>query len=567
MRLRAATALLALACASSSCAAPAEPAPPAVSAPETPPRLVVAIAVDQFSADLFAQYRARFSGGLARLASGAVFPSAYQSHASTETCPGHSTILTGVHPARSGIIANNWFDPALVARPDRRIYCAEDERDPASTARQPVVSAVHLKVPTLGEYMKAADPRSRNVAVSAKDRAVVMMGGHAIDEGYWFLGGAFATFKGRTPTPAATNENASLARTIARGGGALPAPAWCAARSRSVSAGKAGNPGAGRFVLPPAQPDAFRTSPRMDAATLDLALRLVDEMKLGHGPAPDLLSISLSATDYIGHAYGHEGAEMCIQMAELDRALGQFFARLDAAGLDYAVVLTADHGGIDLPERLDEQALPGAVHADPGLTPAALGKAVGADLGLAPGGPLLYGEGTMGDLYVSRAMAPEQRSRVIGALVARLRAHPQVAAVFTADQLARAPMPGGNAQDWTLIERARASFDPQRSGDVIVLLARAVSPLTQPGPGLVASHGSPWDYDRRVPLLFWRKGLAGFEQPAPVETVDIAPTLAAILRLTIPEGRFDARCLDIDGSPANACTAPANPLVRPGVQR
>ena len=110
-------------------------------APSAPPKLLIAIAVDQYSADLFAQYRQHYTAGLARLMTGAVFPSAFQSHAATETCPGHSTILTGVHPSRSGIIGNAWFD-LDTARPEKRVYCAEDEHDPNSTSSVPVVSTV-----------------------------------------------------------------------------------------------------------------------------------------------------------------------------------------------------------------------------------------------------------------------------------------------------------------------------------------------------------------------------------------------------------------------------------------
>ena len=104
-----------------------------------------------------------------------------------------------------------------------------------------------------------------------------------------------------------------------------------------------------------------------------------------------------------------------------------------------------------------------------------------------------------------------------------------------------------------MLERARASYFPGRSGDLVVLLGRAVMPIPDPGRGYVATHGSPWDYDRRVPILFWRRGLAGFEQPAPVETVDIAPTLAALLGLKVPAGEFDGRCLDIDGGAGDIC--------------
>ena len=526
----------------------AAPAP----APAAPPTLIVALSIDQFSADLFAQYRAHFTGGFVRLQQGAVFPSAYQSHAATETCPGHSTLLTGVHPARTGIISNNWFD-LTQTRADKRVYCAEDESDPASTSRDPVVSARHLKVPTLGEYMKAVWPLSRNVAVSAKDRAVMMMGGHRIDQAYWVKAGQFVTFKGGTLAPAAVAENSAIGALIAKGAKPFAPPAWCAPRDAAIVVGKAGALGTGRFALAAKDPDGFRVSPRIDAVTLDLALNLVGQMKLGQGQAPDILSVSLSATDYVGHAFGTEGMEMCLQMAELDRGLGAFFARLDRAKIDYAVMLSADHGGLDVPERLDEQALPRAARVDPRLMPGALGAELVEQFKLTIDGPLIYSDGPFGDYYLSKNLSASQRGLVLDALIAKLRAHPQVAGAYAAGELAATPSPTGNPQDWNLRDRARASFDPARSGDVVVLLDRAIVPIPGAAKGYTATHGSAWDYDRRVPLLFWRKGMAGFEQPAPVETVDIAPTLAALLHLAVPAGSFDGRCLDLDGGAGNTC--------------
>ena len=526
--------------------------------PSGPPKLIVAISVDQYSADLFAQYRPHYRFGLARLQQGAVFPSGFQSHAATETCPGHSTLLTGDHPARTGIIANTWYEPGG-PRGSKPIYCAEDDRNPDSTARNPVVSAYHLKVPTLGEYMKVADPHSRNVAISAKDRAVMMMGGHTIDAAYWWKGAGFVTLTGRDLAPSAVAENAAVTQTLKTGGPAFAAPAWCQPADHAVALGKKGNTGQFRFALPAVgseakAPDFFRISPRMDGATVDLAERLVDEMGLGKGGAPDILSVSLSATDYIGHATGTEGVEMCIQMAELDKNIGRLLDHLDAAGIDYMVVLSADHGGLDTPERLDEQALPRAVRVDPALTPDALSKTVAAKTGIKVDGPLLLADAAFGDFYVNRAVPAAQRPAVIQTLVSTVKANPQVAAVFTADDLAKTPMPAGNPQDWTLKDRARASFDPARSGDVVILLDRAIVPIPEPMPGAyIATHGSAWDYDRRVPMLFWRKGLPAFEQPQPVETVDIAPTLAAILGLTLPDGTFDGRCLDLDGGSGNTC--------------
>src|SRR5437764_1181468 len=175
-------------------------ASPTAAQPATPPRLLVVISVDQFSADLFDEYRPQFSGGLARLASGAAFHNGYQSHAATETCPGHSTILTGDHPARTGIIANVWIDQA-VQRADKAVYCAEDERAPGSSSVNYKVSPDHLLVPTLGELMKARWPGSRNIAVSGKDRAAVMMTGHKADQRWDWTGSAFATDIAGAPVP------------------------------------------------------------------------------------------------------------------------------------------------------------------------------------------------------------------------------------------------------------------------------------------------------------------------------------------------------------------------------
>ena len=532
--------------------AAAKPAPPAVQPAPNAPKLIVAISIDQFSADLFAQYRSHFTGGLARLASGAVFPSGYQSHAATETCPGHSTILTGVHPARTGIIANTWIDQS-VGRAKKTVYCAEDEAKSAADPKDYVASVGHLLVPTLGERIKALWPTSRNVAVSGKDRAALMMGGHDTDAVYWWKNGAYTSLDGRTLTPAVVNENKALAEVLGAGAPEFPLPDWCSAKARAVPLG-AFSVGTGRFALAPGDKNGFRASPRIDRATLDLATEMVDEEKLGKAATPDVLSVSLSATDYVGHGYGTEGTEMCIQLQQLDLALGDFFIALDQRGIDYAVVLTADHGGFDMPERLDEQALTAAHRVSKTLLPEALSAAVAAKTGL-DAKDLVLSDGASGDIWLRRDLAPADKARALEALKAELLANPEVAAAFTADEITAAPAPSGSPETSSLIDRAKASFYRPRSGDVVLMLKRGVVPIPSPAPGYVATHGSPWDYDRRVPMLFWRKGMTGFEQPSPVETVDIAPTLAALIGLPVPAGAFDGRCLDLDAGTGDTCGA------------
>jgi predicted AlkP superfamily pyrophosphatase or phosphodiesterase len=521
------------------------PAPAPAAAPATPPKLVVVISVDQFAADLFQQYRNRFTGGFARLLNGAVFPSAYQGHAATETCPGHSTILTGMRPAHTGIIANTWVDQS-VARADKLVYCAEDEARGTDHANAYVASDLHLRVPTLGERLKAATPASRVVSVAGKDRAAIMMGGHKVDELWFWDGKTYSSLPGRVAPPVVERTRAAVAALVAQPQAALPLPGFCRGLDRPVQAG-AQALGQGRFAREAGDLRAFRASPAADAAVLGLAAGLIQDMRLGQGTATDLIAVGASATDYVGHSTGTQGTEMCIQMAQLDQALGSFFDTLDGWGLDYEVVLTADHGGHDMVERQVERAMPMEAHVAPALNVKAMGAAIARDLKLS--GPVLLAAES--DVYIDRALPAATRARVLAEAKRRYGAQPQVAAAYTAAEIAATPMPTTPPETWTLLERARASHDPQRSGDLLVLLKPRVTTIETPAAGYVETHGSPWDYDRRVPLIFWRKGMTGFEQPLSVETVDIAPTLAA--QLGLPTTGYDGRCLDLDPGPSDSC--------------
>lgn len=543
MRLKLLAATLAL------FALPASPgAQPA--APAARPKLLVVISVDQFSADLFSEYRSLFSGGLRRLTQGAVFPAGYQSHSATETCPGHSTILTGARPARTGIIANNWYDQS-VPRADKYVYCSEDPRVPGSDSRNYTVSDYYLRVPALGDLMRQADPRSRVVAVAGKDRAAVMMGGRGPNERWWYSDGAFRTHAGRAAPPAVTAANQAVTRALAAPRGPVPLAPVCAARARAVPVEGGSAPvGDGRFARPAGHLRLFRASPDLDSAIVTLASRLRAAMRLGQGEATDLLIIGASATDYVGHRFGTQGSEMCLHLLALDRTLGALFTELDRTGIDYAVVLTSDHGGLDVPERARLQGMPAADRVDPALQARTLSAAIAGRLGLE--GRVILGDGAFGDFYLGAQLSPADRRRVGEEALRIWRAHPQVFTVFSRDEIAASPPPSGPPDGWTLLQRARASFDPERSGDFYVVLRPQITPFRDTTND-VATHGSIWDYDRRVPILFWRRGMAGFEQPLAVETVDIMPTLAGLIGLPLAPGSVDGRCLDLDAGPGTSC--------------
>jgi predicted AlkP superfamily pyrophosphatase or phosphodiesterase len=530
-------------------------AAPAVTDAQSQPTLIIAISVDQFSADLFTQYRPLFTGGLARLSQAVVFPQGYQAHAATETCPGHSTILTGAHPGNNGIIANNWFDLSL-ARDDKRVYCSEDPTVEAtsSASGRYAPSTHYLRVPTLGERMRAADPRSRVVSIAGKDRAAIMMGGRGINETWWLSPTGLASYRGTEASPAVARISAAVARAIGTARPPLELPAACGPRDYPVALGNGLTVGTGRFERAAGNFRGFLASPEADGAVLAAGAAMRAEYRLGQNGGTDLLILGLSATDYVGHTYGTEGAEMCLQMLGLDRELGDFFARMDATGIDYAVVLTADHGGHDTPERNRENAIPDAERVSMELAPAAIGSRVKAELGLTLEGELFAADAPFGDFYVNRSLSAADRTRAIDAAIRIMQAHRQVERVYRGSDIAAMPMPRRSPELWTVEERIRANYDRERSGDFIVVLKPRVTPIPDTSLGYIATHGSVWDYDRRVPILFWRRGLSGFEQPNPVMVVDIMPTLAALIGLPLTgDTPVDGRCLDLVAGTGTSC--------------
>ena len=523
--------------------------PAAVAAPP-PPKLVVAIVVDQFSAELFQRYRASFTGGLKRLGDGIAF-TGYQSHAATETCPGHSTILTGRHPAATGIVANTWFD----ARTGSNIYCVAVRGTADPDARGPQ----NLRVSTFGDWLKQAQPAARVVSISGKDRAAIMLGGHKADAVYWWNDGiGFTTSSYAGPaTPAVTAPARAFDTALFARWKAAPPALWptdisaaCQALVAPHMFGKLAVSGKvppdlsltvenGDFLNRTDFQDQLRVSPIFDPIALDFADQTIDRMRLGRGAATDLLAISLSSTDYIGHRYGNGGAEMCVQMAALDQALARLLAKLDSIGVPYVVALTADHGGIDAAERAAEHGL-AAHRIDPGAFVKALNDALKAQLHL-------DFDAIVGDdpqqLTINVGTDDALRAKVRDAAIVWLKQRPEVAAVFTADETAAAtPPPGKPADQLSVVERFHESYDKERSGDIQVELTQYASVGMPRGPGdTVAGHGSPWDYDRRVPILFWWPGVTAVDRGEPIETVDIAPTLAAIANVPTPQ--IDGKCL------------------------
>jgi len=524
------------------------------------PKLVVVISIDQLSASLFEQYRADFDGGLGRLArQGTVYPSGYQSHAMTETCPGHSTLLTGKHPNKTGIVANDFYDKAT----GKKTYCLDDPsvtlaNDPTGGGR--LVSPKLLMADTYGDWLKAVSPGSRVYAVSGKDRGAINMAGHKGDGVFW-LETRFGMTTWVEPGQDAKARLAPVAAFNAR----LVAEqkkkpfVWTYAEKRcaALESDYVTGDRAWRAALPrPAPKDEvaatndLASSPYSDRVTLDAARFLREALKLGDGEATDVLTVSLSATDFIGHRYGSKGPEMCDQLFRLDDRLGVFLDSLDKVKGPVLVVLSADHGGSDFPERLVQQGYDaGRVPSIPWMK--ALNTEVRGQLGL-DYDPLIQAGG-LESLYVvgpdGKAPPAVDQARVTAATLAILAKRPEVFEAYDANALfTAAPPPKGTPPDEiSVAERMRRTAYPGRTGDILVAF-QPYQTLAAAGLTYVASHGSPWDYDRRVPILFWWKGGPSRERVLPIETVDIAPTIAGVTGVPVPADA-DGRCLPLGAGP------------------
>ncbi len=516
------------------------------------PDLVVLLAIDQFGSLLFDKWRPTFQRGLKRIADGGVvYANAYQSHGITETCAGHSTLLTGKHPSGTGIVANEWYNPAT----GKQVYCVEDAAySVALNPKHRKVGPALLATSTFGDWLKEQSPQSRVVVVSGKDRSAITMGGHKADGVFWYVDGfGFTTFVAAAEDPEAKLQPlAKLNARIAAEAG--HAPPWtyaneaCRALEGEITLGKL----TWKTKLPPERPSEdgkpsakVRPLHIMDPLTLEAARELVAYHKLGKRGQTDLLAVSLSATDYIGHGYGTQGPEMCDQMYRLDAQVGEFLGFLDGYGARVMLVLTGDHGGSDFVERLAQQGDASARRISAAKLLADANAQVKARLGLAAD-PLVSPDAVQ--YYAVDAdghgLAGPQRAAVIKAAIDFFNAHPDIERAFALDDLLAHKVTASAPSDYSLEDRFAQSVMAGRSGDVIVALKSGVSAARALPTRFMMGHAGPYHHDTAVPIVFWWAGAKPATRILPVDTTSIAPTLAALAGIKAPAG-LDGGCIDI----------------------
>lgn len=493
-------------------------------APQPPvrtPRLVVFITVDQMRADYFTRFGAQLTGGLKRLyQGGAVFTDAYQDHAITETGPGHASTMSGRFPQHTGIVNNALGVP--------------DPQAPLVTSRDPGASPFRFRGSTLIDWMRSADPRSRALSISRKDRGAILPLGRAKQSVFWFATSTaeFTTSTYYADTLPTWIRAVNARRVPQRAAGTswtplLPSNAYPERDSVPVE-----NDGRD-FLFPHVLPndtaaigDEFVVTPGIDALTLDAALAGVNALDIGRGPAPDVLAVSLSATDYIGHRYGMDSKELHDQVLRLDRSLGAFLDSLYKLrdSTDVVVALTADHGTSPYPELHFPGSDPMRGRADIGPTLAAARRALvrrGVD-----STALRFEGGAISFDRPALAAAGVDQDSTARALAAALRRVPGVAQVDM-----RAALPREAAAGNVYARRWLHTLPPDNTTALTVTLRD----YYYWAPVRYATHGSPHDSDAHVPLIFYGAPFAPGKYGRFVRVVDAAPTLAAVLGVSPTE--------------------------------
>jgi predicted AlkP superfamily pyrophosphatase or phosphodiesterase len=470
------------------------------------PTLVLAVMVDQLRYDYLTRHGADFDAGLARLLKeGAVFTNANYEAAPTMTAVGHSTFLSGATPSVSGIAGNGWYSrkegAAIQSITDNNVI-------PLGTPNG--ASPHRLRVSTIGDELKQSGHGGKVYGVSLKDRSAILPAGRGADGAFWLVNGSFVSSSWYFPE----------------------LPAWASA----FNAGKPADRFAGQEWMGttlPATPDqelyrAIDSTPFADQLVLDFALQVLAAEQLGKSSKTDLLAVSFSAMDYLGHGSGPDTPQMREMVLSIDDKVGTLLAAAErqAGRGKVLLVFSADHGVAPVPEEQVAQQLPGGRY-DSQAEARAVQQALAAAFGE---GDYILANSELGYYLNYDAVVDASISRTTIEEVAAeaLRRMPQVARVYTRTALEQSRVAGDRID-----QRVINGFHREESGDLVVIH----DPVWLSGRG-GTTHGSPYSYDTHVPLIFWgpRQLIKPGYYSTDVAIHDIAPTLATLLRVAVPSG-------------------------------
>jgi len=502
-------------------------------------KLVVFITIDAMRPDYLPRFEKQLTGGLGRLyKGGAVFTNAFQDHAITETAPGHSATMSGRFPVHNGILSN------IAGVNDTSVSLVDAVGLGASPFR--------FRGTTLTDWLIAKDPRTRALSVSRKDRGAILPIGRSKQQVFWYASnGNFTTstyYSTSLPEWVRAFNSRKLPASYA--GKAwqllLPESTYSEPDSVPVESGGVG------FTFPHHESRAADSAARflpefpwMDELTLDFALTGVKALKLGAGPQTDMLAISLSTTDAVGHRYGPDSRELHDQILRLDRALGVFLDSLFRIRNrnEVVIALTADHGLTPFPEVHAHDPNTDAIRVDVRPVMQQLSNSLAAAgvpgdgltyiFGIYKGNGFLFHSGMLELDRPALARANINQDSLVQSVRSAFLQVPGVARADRISELAqRDTVNDGIARRWLHM------FSDENQTALVVSLA----PYNYWLGSFYAQHGSPNDPDAHVPIIFYGRDVRPGRYSEFARVVDMAPTLAAIVRVT-PTEKVDGHVL------------------------
>ncbi|MFN5425901.1 MAG: alkaline phosphatase PafA [Bacteroidota bacterium] len=507
------------------------------------PKLVVGIVVDQMRWDYLTRYYPLFqaNGGFRRmLGDGFSFDNTQIPYVPTVTACGHTCVYTGSIPALHGIVGNNWWDNRL----QKGMYCSEDKSVKgvgSKTEEDGQMSPKNMLTTSVCDELRlASNFASKVIGIAIKDRGAILPAGHSANAAYWYESktGNFISstyYMNELPGWVQQFNGRKLPDSLYRLGWktALPAATYSlfsSADDKAYESKPFGKEALGfpydlsKFVGK--DYSKISSTPWGNTLTAEMAKAAVLAEKLGQGSATDFLAVSFSSPDYIGHSFGPNSWENADDYVRLDQELGKFFQFLDAqlGAKSYTVFLTADHAVAHIPGYLKENRIPGGLLDMSGMMKdmnLQIKQRYGIDNAIAS----IMNE----QVYLSRKRMDTSKADVVeikNFIVQYLLKEENITHAFSSDDVLITPLPK------VIREMYANGFHPSRSGDI--------SFIPKPGYFIGGStgttHGSPFQYDTHIPLLWYGWGIKKGSSNKMVYMTDIAPTVAALLRIQAPNG-------------------------------
>ena len=490
------------------------------SAYDAHPKLIVVIVIDQFRGDYLERYRNQFGDAGFRLLldHGAYFSNCNYNYVNTRTAPGHATLFTGAYSNGHGIVGNEWWEPSK----KQMVTSVEDDNTKlVGVAGDKAGASPHnLLADTLGDELKlATQGKARVFAVSLKDRASILPGGFAADAAYWIdpASGAWVT---------STYYRGDLPHWVQEFNSTRPVKYWnrewkdaqgTVLRSTAHRKSKDGSD-AGFYEV--VGPTSFANE-----YELEFAKELVQYENVGRGPATDLLSVSLSPNDILGHQVGPDSPEMQQMALDLDRELADFFAFLGhQVGLaNVWIALSADHGVSSLPDAVKKLRIP-AANLDSKKLEAQLNSAIATKFSSGHAAAYVKLDYPMAWLDQDAFTAAHVREHDAEAAVGEAMKQAGLRGYYTKSQLA-----DGEVPNTPLGRKYLNSYSPEGSWYVM-----GVSDIYTVGSSKGTDHASPYNYDTHVPLAFYGLPFQPGTYRMPTQPVDLAATFASLLGINAP---------------------------------